>query len=64
MDSFDQLMKYRHAEWLRTHVAAASALVRLVNDEAHRRNLGRQARSYALANFTWPAKYLAVYRGT
>ena len=48
-------------------MAAASALVRLVNDEAHRRNLGRQARSYTLANFTWPAvagKYLEVYRGS
>ena len=52
MDSFDQLMKYRHAEWLKTHVAAASALVRLVNDEAHRRNLGRQAQTHTLANFT------------
>ena len=47
-------------------MAAASALVRLVNDEAHRQDLGRQAQTYVLANFTWPAvadKYLAVYRG-
>ncbi len=48
------------------HDAAVSALVRLVNDDAHRQDLGRQAQTYALANFTWPAvadKYLAVYRG-
>ena len=46
---------------------AVSAMVRLVNDDAYRRELGRQAQSYTLANFTWPAvaqKYLDVYRGT
>ena len=46
---------------------AVSAMVRLVNDDAYRHELGRQAQSYTLSNFTWPAvaqKYLDVYRGT
>lgn len=45
---------------------AVSAMVRLVNDDAYRRELGSQAQAYTLANFTWPAvagKYLEVYRG-
>ncbi len=48
-------------------MAVASALVRLVNNEAHRQDLGRQAQTHTLANFTWPAvtqKYLVVYRGS
>ena len=47
--------------------AAVSELVRLVNDEAARRELGRQAQRYALSEFTWPAvaeKYLEVYQPT
>jgi len=46
---------------------AAGELVRLVNDDAARRELGHQAQQYALAEFTWPAvakKYLEVYSGT
>ena len=46
---------------------AASELVRLVNDDTARRELGRQAQKYALSEFTWPAvaeKYLEVYSGT
>ena len=46
---------------------AASELVRLVNDDAARRELGHEAQQYALAEFTWPAvaeKYLEVYSGT
>jgi glycosyltransferase involved in cell wall biosynthesis len=45
---------------------AVSSMVRLVNDDAYRRELGRDARDYTLAEFTWPAvarKYLEVYRG-
>ena len=45
--------------------AAVDELVRLVNDEARRRDLGRQAREYVLSEFTWEKvaeKYLAVYR--
>ena len=49
---------------------AVSELVRLVNDDEYRRQLGRDAQEYTLAEFTWPAvaeKYLGVYgssRGT
>ena len=46
---------------------AAGELVRLVNDDAARWELGNQAQQYALAEFTWPAvaeKYLEVYSGT
>ena len=46
--------------------AAAAELVRLVNDDDHRRQLGAAGREYALSEFTWSAvaeKYLAVYRG-
>ena len=46
--------------------AAISAMVRLVNDDAYRRELGSHAQAYTRANFTWPAvagKYLGVYRG-
>ncbi len=46
--------------------AAVTALVQLVNDDAHRRRLGAAGREYALGEFTWSAvaeKYLAVYRG-
>ena len=44
---------------------AGAQLVRLVNDNDHRRKLGREAQDYALAEFTWNAvgeKYLSVYR--
>ena len=47
--------------------AAASELARLVNDDAARWELGRQAQRYALSEFTWPAvaeKYLEVYQHT
>ena len=43
---------------------AVSELVRLVNDDEYRRQLGRDAQEYTLAEFTWPAvaeKYLGVY---
>ncbi len=43
---------------------AVLELVRLVNDEEYRRELGRDAQEYTLAEFTWPAvaeKYLGVY---
>lgn len=46
--------------------AAAARLTELVNDDAARHRLADAARSYALAEFTWPAvagKYLEVYRG-
>ena len=45
---------------------AGAELTRLVNDDCHRRRLGREAREYALAEFTWDAvgqKYLRVYTG-
>jgi glycosyltransferase involved in cell wall biosynthesis len=45
--------------------AAAAELIRLVNDGDHRRQLGRQAREYAISEFTWQAvaeKYLDIYR--
>ncbi len=48
-------------------VAAAGELVRLVNDDTARCELGSQARRYALADFTWPVvaeKYLEVYQHT
>ena len=44
--------------------AAVQHLVRLVNDDRHREQLGRDAQEYALAEFTWPAvadKYLSIY---
>jgi len=47
--------------------AAATELIRLVNDGGHRQQLGREAREYALSEFTWSAvadKYLDVYRAT
>lgn len=43
---------------------AVSELVRLVNDDEYRRQLGQDAQEYTLAEFTWPAvaeKYLGVY---
>ena len=46
--------------------AAVSELVRLVNDEEHRRQLSEEAQEYAMKEFTWSVvadKYLAVYRG-
>ena len=46
--------------------AAVAELVRLVNDETYRQEMGRQAQDYALSEFTWEAvaeKYLRVYRG-
>ncbi|MCH7735838.1 MAG: glycosyltransferase family 4 protein [Chloroflexi bacterium] len=45
--------------------AAAHELVRLVNDDVARRELGQQAQRYALSEFTWPVvaeKYLEVYQ--
>jgi len=45
--------------------AAVQKLVRLVNDEGYRAQLGSEAQSYALAEFTWAAtagKYLLEYR--
>jgi len=47
--------------------AAAGELARLVNDDAARWELGRQAQRYALSEFTWPTvagKYLEVYQQT
>ena len=47
--------------------AAAGELVRLVNDDSARWELGRQAQRYALSEFTWPTvagKYLEVYQQT
>ena len=47
--------------------AAVAQLVRLVNDDDYRRGLGREAREYALAEFTWAAvadKYLKLYQST
>ena len=44
--------------------AAEDHLVRLVNEDDHRRQLGQEAQDYALAEFTWSAvagKYLDVY---
>ncbi len=44
---------------------AIEALVRMVNDDEHRQQLGEEAQEYALAEFTWAAvadKYLNVYR--
>ena len=46
---------------------AAGELVRLVNDDMARHELGCQAQRYALSDFTWPAvaeKYLDVYQTT
>ena len=47
--------------------AAVSELVRLVNDDAARQELGQDAQRYALSEFTWLAvaeKYLEVYQPT
>ncbi len=47
--------------------AAAHEMVRLVNDDTSRRELGRQAQRYALTEFAWPVvaeKYLEVYQDT
>ena len=47
--------------------AAVNELVRLVNDETARRELGGQAQRYALSKFTWPVvaeKYLEIYQTT
>jgi glycosyltransferase involved in cell wall biosynthesis len=46
------------------HQAAVQRLIRLVNDDDYRDQLGREAREYALAEFTWAAvaeKYLQTY---
>jgi glycosyltransferase involved in cell wall biosynthesis len=46
--------------------AASDALVRLVNDESSRRELGADGREYAHSNFTWPVvaqRYLDLYQG-
>ena len=45
--------------------AAVNELVRLVNDDTARRELGAQAQRYALSEFAWPAvaeKYLELYQ--
>src|SRR5919106_1713701 len=45
--------------------AAADQLVRLVNDPEYRQRLGREAKEYALKEFTWSAvagKYLDLYQ--
>ncbi len=47
--------------------AAVNEMVRLVNDETARRELGGQAQRYALSEFTWPVvaeKYLEIYQTT
>ena len=47
--------------------AAVEQLVRLVNDAELRERLGEEARSYAMAEFTWSAvaeKYFRVYTAT
>ena len=47
--------------------AAAHEMVRLVNDDKARRELGREAQHYALSEFAWPVvaqKYLEVYQDT
>ena len=44
--------------------AAVAGLVRLANDGEYRESLGREARDYSLAEFTWSAvadKYLEIY---
>ena len=46
-------------------VEAAAGLVRLVNDDTWRKNLGAEGSSYALSRFTWPVvakRYLELYR--
>jgi glycosyltransferase involved in cell wall biosynthesis len=45
-------------------VAAVGELVRLVNDDDYRESMSKDAREYAVNEFTWPAvagKYLEVY---
>ena len=45
--------------------AAVDGLVRLVNDEGWRKNLGAEGREYTLSEFTWPVvaqRYLDLYR--
>ena len=45
-------------------VAAVGELVRLVNDDGYRESMGKDAKEYALNEFTWSAvagKYLEVY---
>ena len=47
--------------------AAVEALVRLVNDDNYREELGADAQAYALAEFTWAAtadKYISEYQTT
>ena len=44
---------------------AVDVLVRLVNDEPHRKTLGAEGRAYALAGFTWSSvaqRYLDLYQ--
>ena len=44
---------------------AVNELIRLVNDNAARRELGEEAQEYALSEFAWPIvaeKYLEVYQ--
>lgn len=59
----------RGAEVVPTYdrVAAVDGLVRLVNDDTYREELGADARAYALAEFTWAAtadKYIQEYKAT
>ncbi len=47
--------------------AAVEGLVRLVNDDKYRGEMGEDAREYALAEFTWAAtadKYIKEYKAT
>lgn len=47
--------------------AAASGLVRLVNDDAWRRKLGDEGREYAVSKFSWPVvakRYLELYQSS
>lgn len=47
--------------------AALEALVRLVNDDKYRAELGEDAQKYALSEFTWAAtadKYISEYKST
>ena len=45
--------------------AAVNEMARLVNDDQYRQHMGREAKEYSMAEFTWPAvaeKYLRIYR--
>ena len=47
--------------------AAVESLVRLVNEDKYREDMGKDAQAYALAEFTWAAtadKYIQEYKAT